>query len=127
MSPPEDSELFERLATTPSDQMARAAKRADHLTPEDEEAYQRGNRAAMRRTMRLIRSYSAWTVYGLGVLIALAILGLFFVLLWRYGVDLWSRPDKASGVVTGLLQFLFGVFVTLGAELLIKKASGKDP
>lgn len=122
MSPPDDA-LFEEVAKTPGEQMAKAARRADGLTPEEEQGQRRVDRARFRKTLRKARATSVWTLYVLGVVVALAVLTLFLTLLWQYGSNLVNDPAKATDAVSGLLQFLFGVFVTLGAELLVRRSS----
>lgn len=122
MSPPDDR-LFEEIAKTPGDQMAKAARRADGLTPEEEQGQRRVDRVQFRKTLRQVRAASVWSLYGLALLAALAVLALFMILLWQYGANLIKAPAQATGAVSGLLQFLFGVFVTLGAELLVRRSS----
>ena len=70
----DDGKLYDAVAQTSQKRLRNAVEKVDGLSPEDEQALERGGKLALRGTLRLIGRLSLWVVFVLCTAIAIAVL-----------------------------------------------------
>jgi hypothetical protein len=121
---PKDGALYESVKAMPSKRLANGVEKVDGLSPEEEEMLERGGNLALRGTKRRVLRWSWYTGFGFGALLLLA-LCIAIIAMGAIYIYQLTESGKLGDAIGALLQFLFGAAVTLAAEFLIKKASGK--
>lgn len=112
--------LFAELKKTPARKLVNSIENVDGLSPEEEDAHERGGRLALRgehRNLirRLLRA-SYWAVIILSLVIGLALISLLTI----YIIQIY-REGKIEGIISSILSFIFGSVATIAVDRFITK------
>ena len=124
--PSEDErrKILALLRGTPQHLLRSGVEKTEGLSPEDEEALERGGRHVQRATMRRIGRWSLWSLFGIGLLTALGILAGVGYVTYSHINEMVST-GKSGQMLSQMLGFLSGIAVTLAVQLLWYIGRGK--
>ncbi|HEX3667167.1 MAG TPA: hypothetical protein VHU23_18235 [Rhizomicrobium sp.] len=116
------AEEYERLKQTTAKRLINSVERVDGVSPEEEEAQERGGRLALRGTKRKVERWFWIALFWFGVASAAIAFLALVALTILYFDEMW-REGKIEGAVSGILAFIFGAAVTLAAEAMLHRKS----
>ena len=122
---PPEGELYASLKAAPTKRLVNGIERVDGLSPEEGESLERGGLFALRGTKRRVLRWTWYAGFVLALLRAFAACIAVIVMVGIY-INEISDSGKLDGVISAIMQFMFGAAATLAAEFLIKKASNGE-
>jgi hypothetical protein len=115
-----NAQLLTALKSTPSKRLAKVVQRIDALTPEDEEALERGDKFVLKAKLRKLQGWAYHVLFWAGVAVA-----VIFVLALCAMISLYIAKVNAEGkiesVMASILTFVAGIVVTLAVERFAKR------
>jgi hypothetical protein len=113
-------QLLSDLKSTPAKRLAKIVQRIDGLSPEEEEALERGDKLALRAKLRKLQGWSYHVIFCAGVVLTIGFVLSVFAMLGLY-ISKVNSEGKIEIVMRQILTFLAGVAVTLAIERFSKK------
>ena len=109
--------LYEEIKDASSRNLRNSVEKVDGITPEEEEALERGGRFALRGTMRRIGRWCLWVGFFAGLVFVLGALAAIAYLTYSYVTGVVDS-GRTEAVITAILSFVFGIVATLAVEFI---------
>jgi hypothetical protein len=113
--PSEGGELYDNLKKTPAKRLTNSIEKVDGLTPEEEQAAERGGNLALRGTRRKVQRWWCYAYFGFGIAVGVLALVAVVVMVALY-ISWIYHEGKIESTIGGIIAFVLGSAVTLAVE-----------